>query len=197
MDIANYVTNCNILPYVLLVRPGIERNGNARVVMIEISDEEEEQLDSGETLTLNRGGVLFVINPNLCYAYGEFDLSPNSETIKTFDNCNWFEYYTVKHIMFSKYNYQNHTITSDIKRGRWYDTSNLSTYLPYLYACLNKPKRVAIFKEFMRADNSARKLRQKQYLERNKEKINKRRSEKRKIANNTNDKLSKLIIKFK
>lgn len=157
------------LDFVFIARSVDPGNGNVDVVMTSITEEEETLLDKGKTIVIKRGNVEFTINSNLCFAYGELDLSPNSDTIKLFAEIDWFRNLYIKHFLFSEYDYKHHTITSDVKGGRWYDTSNISKYLPYLYACLNKPKRIVIFRQtfYMK---SIYKNKQKEYYQKNKAK---------------------------
>ena len=99
----------------------------------------------------------------------------------------------------SEYDYATHSVTSDIKGGRWYDTSRALTYLPYLYACLNKPKRVCIFREYIdivamnRAKQKAAK--QREWTRNNKEYLAKKRQ--KRTAAKRNAKLSLLTFNIK
>ena len=195
-----FITNCiKDCPFVFIVRPCDPGNGNIRIVMISITEEQEKQLDSGKSLSLTRGGLSFSIDPDFCLAYGEFDLSPNSKDINEFARANWFAKFTVNQFMPSEYDYEHHCVISDIRRGRWYDTDNLKTYLPYLYACINKPKRICIFREYvdrialLRAKQKADK--QREWNKNNKERI-KRKKMQRTIAKR-NAKLSMLTFNYK
>ena len=198
--VKTYTTNClRDCPFVFLARPNDPGNGNIRVVMIEISEEEERQLDSGKSLLLQRGELSFNVDPNLCLGYGELDLSPNSDDCIKIDKGDWDRRLYIRHFMPSKYDYETHTVTSTIKGGGWYDTSRALTYLPYLYACMNKPKRVCIFKEYIdfisiaRAKRKAEK--QREWTKNNKEYLAKKR-QKRTMAKR-NAKLSLLTFNVK
>jgi hypothetical protein len=126
-------------------------------------------------------------------------MSPNSNDINEFARANWFAKLTVNQFMPSEYDYEHHCVISDIRRGRWYDTDNIKTFLPYLYACINKPKRICIFKEYIdtialrRAKQKADK--QKEWNKNNKERI-KRKKMQRTIAKR-NAKLSMLTFNYK
>lgn len=198
--ILKHTTDCiRNLPFVFLARPNDPGNGNVRVVMLEINKEQEEQLDSGKTLLLERGGVSFRIEPDFCLGYGELDLSPNSEDVIKIDNGDWYNRLYIRQFMPSEYNYETHSVTSDIKGGRWYDTSRPRTYLPYLYACLNKPKRVCIFREYIdvvamnRAKQKAAK--QKEWTNNHKEYLHKQRQ--KRVAAKRSAKLSMLTFNVK
>ena len=163
-----FTSNCiNNLDFVFIARSIDPGNGNIDVIMTSITEEEETLLDKGKTIVIKKGKTEFTIDPNLCFAYGELDLSPNSDTIKLFTEIDWFRKLYIKHFLFSEYDYEHHTVTSDIKGGRWYDTSNISKYLPYLYACLNKPKRIAIFRQTFDMKSIYIKNRQKEYYQKN------------------------------
>lgn len=145
-----YTTNCRRdLPYVFIVRPNDTLDNNLRVMMMEITEEDEKELDCGRSLSLVRGELQFIIHPDLCYAYGELDLSPNSKDLDRIEEAKWFNSFEIRQFLLSDYDYEHHCVDSDIPGGRWYSSSNIKSYLPYLYACINKPKRVVIFKEYL------------------------------------------------
>lgn len=194
-DNFKFTNNCiNNLPFVFLARPKDPGNGNIRVVMLEISEAEEKQLDSSKSLLLKRGGLSFHIEPDFCLAYGELDLSPNSNDVIAMNDSNWDSRLYIRHFIPSNYDYNTHSFMSDLKRGRWYDTDRPIIYVPYLYACINKPKRVCIFKEYIdiialnKAKQKAEK--QKQWNTNNKERITKQR--RKRIEAKRNAKLSML-----
>lgn len=198
--VLKYTTNClRDCPFVFLARPSDPGNGNIRIVMLEITKEQELQLDSGKSLLLQRGGLSFRIEPDFCLGYGELDLSPNSNDCIKIDNGDWDKRLYIRHFMPSEYDYNTHSVTSDIKGGRWYDTSRALTYLPYLYARMNKPKRVCIFKEYIdivamnRAKQKAAK--QREWTKNNKEYLAKQRQ--KRTAAKRNAKLSLLTFNIK
>lgn len=195
-----YTNKCiSNLPFVFIARPKDPGNGNIRVVMLEITKEQEEQLDEGKSLSITKEGLSFSINPDFCLAYGEFDFSPNSDDIKKIDNSNYFDRLYIRHFIPSVYDYENHCVHSNMKNGQWFDTDNIKTYLPYLYACINKPKRICIFKEYidtkaiLRAQRKAEK--KKEWRLNNKEKI--RQQQRNKLNAKRNAKLSLLTFKTK
>lgn len=195
--IQKYTSDCiKNLPFAFIVRPCDPGNGNIRVVMLEISENEEKELDAGKSLSLERGGLYFTVDPYLCFAYGEFDLSPNSNDVDKIDKANWFGRFTVRQFIPSEYDYETHTVTSDIKGGRWYDTDYVKTYIPYLYACLGKPKRICIFKEYrdiIAINRAKRKAEtQREYSKNNKEYLRKKRQNR--VAAKRNAKLNMLIF---
>ena len=63
----------------------------------------------------------------------------------------WFNNFEISHSVISDYDYENHCGTSDRRGGRWYNTSNLKDYLPYLHGCICKPERIVIFKEYLKS----------------------------------------------
>lgn len=198
--VLKYTTNCpRNYPFVFLARPNDPGNGNVRVVMVEITEEQERQLDSGKSLLLQRGGLSFYIEPDFCLGYGEFDLSPNSDDCIKINNGDWDKRLYIRQFMPSEYDYATHSVTSDIKGGRWYDTSRALTYLPYLYACMNKPKRVCIFREYIdilarnRAKQKAAK--QREWTRNNKEYLARKRQ--KRTAAKRNAKLSLLTFNIK
>lgn len=144
-----FTTPCiSCLPFIHIAA-SCENNG-VRVVLIGITEEQEQKLDAGESLFIETDRDNFNVNPQLCYAYGKLDLSPNSEDIKTMIEANWFQSLFVNIRMFSNYDYKTHSVTSDIPGGRWFETCRIEEYLPYLHKCIGAPERVLIFKEYVR-----------------------------------------------
>lgn len=191
-----YTNECIKLSHITLVRNGVEKNGTTRVTMLEITEEQEASLINNENVTITINDMIYTINPNLCYIYGEVDFSPNSAMLNEITKYNWFERYYVRHFIPSKYDYKTHTIVSNIKGGRWFDTDNIKTYLPFLYACIGKPKRVAIFKEELELLSIlTRRLHQKEYIQRNRDKIRKKKAKIR--EHKTNNRIKALTINFK
>lgn len=141
------VSKCiDCLPLVYIACP--QENGGARVIMAPITAEQEEQLNNEDYIIIkDQFGQSFVVTDNKCYAYGELDLSPKSDNIKKIGKSNWFKNLYINIIMLSEYDYETNTVTSDVEGGRWYETDNVETYLPFLYAKIGKPERVVIFRD--------------------------------------------------
>lgn len=141
------VSKCiDCLPLVYIACP--QENGGARVIMAPITAEQEEQLNNEDYIIIkDQFGQSFVVTDNKCYAYGELDLSPKSDNIRKIAKSNWFKNLYVNIIMLSEYDYETNTVTSDVEGGRWYETDNVETYLPFLHAKIGKPKRVVIFRD--------------------------------------------------
>lgn len=185
--------------FVFLVRPCDPGNGNIRVVMTEISYDEELILDSGKSLLLNRGRLSFNVDPEFCYAYGKLDIKPNSDEVIQMDKADWFERYSIRQFIPSEYDFENHCVHSDRRLGRWYDTRNLRTYLPYLYNCINHPERVVIFKEYLSTFDMIKAKERvawdKKYYDKHKEKISKRVQERRKAKKQSRIKMLTFNLK--
>lgn len=147
-NINKITTRCiNCLPIVYLVCS--QDNGGISVIMAPITEEQEKQLDNEETIVIEdkRNNSSFTVNAKSCYAYGKLDLSPKSKDIELIHKADWFKNLYVNVFVFNEYDYDTHTITSDVVGGRWYETNNVKTYLPFLHAKLGKPERVVIFRE--------------------------------------------------
>lgn len=141
------VSKCiDCLPLVYIACP--QENGGARVIMAPITAEQEEQLNNEDYIIIkDQFGQSFVVTDNKCYAYGELDLSPKSDNIRKIAESNWFKNLYINIIMLSEYDYETNTVTSDVEGGRWYETDNVETYLPFLHAKIGKPERVVIFRD--------------------------------------------------
>lgn len=139
-------TKCiDCLPLVYIASPS--ENHGFGVIMAPITEEQEKQLYENDYIIIkNQFNKQFVINDKVCYAYGTLDLSPNSDDIRKIIDSHWFDNVYVNIIVFTRYDYDTHTVTSDVVGGRWYETNNVNNYLPFLYAKLGKPDRVVIFR---------------------------------------------------
>ena len=120
-------------------------------VMTYISEEEEELLDKGKSLTLIRGDRTFKIEYNTIYCYGKVDFTTGSddmETIEDIQSLNHLSKYKPMPI-YADYNYENHECRSPLKRCRWTETFHPSIVAQYAHGCLGKPERIIIFYMFV------------------------------------------------
>ena len=135
------------LPLVYIARS--EDNGGVKVIMAPITEAQEQQLDNEECIVVkDQFNHSFVVEPKACYAYGKLDLSPKSDDMDKISRANWFNKLYINIYMFTDYDYNTNIVTSDVIGGRWYETSNISTYLPFLHGKIGKPERVVIFRDF-------------------------------------------------
>lgn len=188
--------------YLYIVRPFEKGNGELRCIITYLTDIEEKLLDSGETITIKRKSITrdqhdiyFVVDPNNCFGYGDLKFDNSNNDLNNMEKLDWFRRYYVDIFIPTNYNYENHTVTSDIKGGRYYDTSNPKIFLPFMHGCLNKPEKVVIFREYLDP----------LYVQKLKEKERKRRERKKKqklksidkINNANKIKFSKLTVNIK
>lgn len=148
--IHKYTINCiNSLPVVFIARPN-ENNG-VQVVMIGITKEQETKLINNENIIIETDRGVFNIIPDLCYVYGNLNLSPDSSDIETLRKGKIFNDLIINIAVPSKseYDYKTHSITSNKQTGTWYNTHYVEDYLPYLHGCIGKPERIVIFKEYL------------------------------------------------
>ena len=125
-----------------------QENHGSSVMMAPITEEQEKELDNEECIVIKANDdKSFVITAKECYAYGALDLTPNSDDIEKISKADWFRGMYINIHLFTQYDYQSHTVTSDVAGGRWYESDNIKKYLPFLYAKLGKPERVVIFRE--------------------------------------------------
>lgn len=204
MFITPCIKNCS---YLYIVRPCEYGNGALRCVITFLTDDEEEQLDAGETITIKRPSgcadnhdVYFVVNPKDCYGYGDLKFDGSNNDLNDIEVLDWFRKYYVRIFMPSEYNYEDHTVISDLRGGRWFDTNNPKVFLPYMYACLDKPEKVVIFREYL--DPIYIRERERKERERRERKKRERKKKKKFISVNQIDiakqnKYSRLTIKIK
>lgn len=203
LEIKMFTTPCiKNFTYLYIVWPAEGSNGALRCVMTYLSDGEERLLEAGETITIKRKSlsvdehdVYFVVDPKNCFGYGDLKFDNSNDDLRNIEELNWFKKYYFKIFMPSNYDYNTHTVTSDIKGGKYYDTTNPRVFLPYLHGCLNKPEKVVIFREYL-DPIYIRKLK-----ERERKKRERKKRKKLVTVNKANtikvDKLNKLSVKIK
>lgn len=155
------LSNC---PYFFIAREGDPGNEFIRIVITYLNDYEEQLLDKRQNIIIRRDKLKFDIHPQYVIAYGDLDLSPNSDDIKQIESTGAFDRHTIRIFMPSEYQYETHTVISDRPAGRWYETNYAITFLPYLHGCLNKPDKVVIFKEYYNYSEFTRKAKRKAYM---------------------------------
>lgn len=138
----------NDCPYTFISRPYDGNNGSSKIIFTYLTDQEESKLEAEEDITITRGNLTFTIRHSLLYAFGDLDLNPGSELLKQMHDAVWLNKVYVKQFVPSNYNFETHTSKGHTKLGGWYDTANPSTFIPFLWNCLNKPRKVVIFKDY-------------------------------------------------
>ena len=134
--------------YVLTSRTDISRK--EQVIMTYITEEEEQKLDNNEELILERGEVSFNIQCNNVYCYGEVDFNKGSDDCKKIATFTFLDYLGLKGIALpSDYHYDTHTCHSPFKSYRWYETWSPEILARYAHGCLNKPKRIVLFRRLL------------------------------------------------
>ena len=139
-------SNCiNSLPLAWIACP--QENHGAGIIMAPISEEQEKELDSENMIVLrDQYSRTFIATPKNSYAYGKLNLSPKSEDINKIVKAQLFKGFYINIVCFTDYDYNSHTVTSDVPGGRWYETDNVENYLPFLHGKIGKPERVVIFR---------------------------------------------------
>lgn len=119
----------------------------SRIMMIPITEEEEQILDKHIVLEKHCGQLTFNIKPNDVQFYGEIDFSDVSEDLDQIDKAKWFTLLDNDSVHIpSDYDYNTHCCYSPITSYRWTETFVPSLLVRYKHACLGKPSRVVIFK---------------------------------------------------
>lgn len=125
----------------------IDKKHKELVVMTYINEEEEQKLDNGEEVKINRGDKTFIIHRNNVYCYGEVDFRKGSEDCEEIANFSFLNFLGYKGVVIpSDYDYEHHECHSPIKYYRWTETWRPDVLARYAHGCLNKPKRIALFK---------------------------------------------------
>ena len=139
-------SNCiNSLPLAWIACP--QENHGAGIIIAPITEEQEKELDSNNMIVLrDQYSRTFIATPKNSYAYGKLNLSPKSEDINKILKAQLFRGFYINIVCFTDYDYDSHTVTSDVPGGRWYETDNVENYLPFLHGKIGNPERVVIFK---------------------------------------------------
>ena len=83
--------------YVLISR--IDKSCREQVIITYITEEEEQQLDKGKQLTLERGNASFQVHGNNIYCYGNGDFNESSDDCKQIATFNFLDYLDLKGVM--------------------------------------------------------------------------------------------------
>lgn len=134
--------------FVLISR--IDTLRKEQVIMTYITEEEEQQLDNGKEITLERGSKSFQVHRNNVYCYGEVDFHEGSDDCKQIATFNFLNQLDWKGVVIpSDYHYDFHECHSPLTCYRWTETWEPDTLARYAHGCLNKPKRIVLFKKLL------------------------------------------------
>ena len=132
--------------YYIMSSRSSNSKGKESIIMIPITEDDEQKLDKGSLRVIIDGKEFFVF-PNNIICYGEIDFSNDSEDMNTISNMNWLDHLFLRGVTVpSDYNYEEHCCYPPGKYIRYYDTTNPSIVAKYAHACLGKPQRCCIFK---------------------------------------------------
>lgn len=118
------------------------------VVMTSISKEEEDLLDEGKDIKIDRGNRTFTVQAKKIYCYGEVNFNNGSNDLAEINTFNFLEHldnFTGACIC-SDYDYKNHECHSPIKQYRYTHTWQPARLCQYAHGCLKKPKRIVLFR---------------------------------------------------
>lgn len=134
------------MPFFIMT-PNYNREHKKRYVITSIDEKDEISLDNKLTISINRGGYTFVINPNSVEAYGEIDFRSSSPDMDIIADFRFFTILdSVGTWLPSRYDYEEHCAYSDLNIPRIYDTFKPEVIAQYGHGCIGKPKRCVIFK---------------------------------------------------
>lgn len=134
--------------YILISR--IDTNHKEQVIMTYITEEEEQELDERNELTLKRNNIIFQIHSNNVYCYGEVNFKESSDDCKQIATFNFLDYLGWKGVMLpSDYHYDTHECHSPLTSYRWYETWQPDVLARYAHGCLNKPERIVLFRRLL------------------------------------------------
>lgn len=125
----------------------IDKISHFAVNITYITQEEEEQLDNGDTIIIKRDGIHYTIDPKSIFCYGEIDFHTSSDDYLTIEDFDWLKHADNSFIIPSRLNYDNGTAfhRSRNRPYTWIDTFNSAAVAQYLHCKIGKPKRTLIF----------------------------------------------------
>ena len=115
------------------------------IVMIPISEEDEQKLDERQAFGITCGNRTFAVGPSNVKYYGEIDFHSGSEDYAILEESHLFFPMPFQGACIpANYDYEKHCCYSDNKKPKWFDTVNAALVCQYAHGVLGKPKRVAI-----------------------------------------------------
>lgn len=119
------------------------------VILTSLTEKEEDILDKGCVIKIERSGINFRISPDDLIAYGEIDFSTGSDDYNTIQDFVYLDHLGMlgKSIP-ARYNYKEHCCYSPVgcKHYQTFDTTDPAKVAQYAHAFIGKPKRSIIFK---------------------------------------------------
>lgn len=132
-----------------IITPDYDRQARRRIIMTYITEDEEKDLDAGNTISIQRGDVMFTIQPNEVECYGVIDFNKDSDDMDVIADFHWFTTLGMAGVWVpSRYSYKKHCAYSDLPVPRIYDTFKPEVVAQYAHGCIGKPERCIIFKHF-------------------------------------------------
>lgn len=125
---------------------GLHRECN-RVSIAVLTDNEERNLDKHIPINLNLGNRTINVSSDNLICYGDVDFSTNSPDYNQIKKL--IKNDIVVHIPVD-YNYNLHCCISPNKMYRTVETTDVSKIVQYFHGKLGKPKKVIIFKEYIK-----------------------------------------------
>lgn len=118
------------------------------IVMISLTEDEEKLLDNDGFLKCEKGGQIFIINKNNIICYGPIDFTTNSDDYCVIQDMKFLDHLMAQGICVpSNYDYKEHCSYSDLRKARYYDSTNPAVVTQYIHGRLGKPHSCCIFKE--------------------------------------------------
>lgn len=118
------------------------------ILMTFITEEEEEQLDAGEIVVIERDGHKIPLTKQNVQCYGIVDLSTNSDDFWDIADFGWFSHLTNMGVQIpARYNYKGNYCYAVDGKILYYDTFRPELVVQYLHGLAGKPERIVIFKK--------------------------------------------------
>lgn len=107
-----------------------------------LTQDEEDEIDEGNTIILRRGSCTFCVSKNNIFAYGAIDYDDDDDLDIIADKT-WFDTGSMFGVKVAA-NYDYNTNKMEIKR--WYDTTDPVAICRFKHGQLGKPERSIIFR---------------------------------------------------
>lgn len=132
--------------YTIVDKTNIDKRHES-VMISYITEEDEKAIDNGFSIAIKRGNLMFHIDPEDIYCYGDINFANGSKDMDVISSFNWLDHLGLRGICVpANYNYNKHECKSINKKPMWYDTTKPEVVAKYAHAFIGKPKLTIIFR---------------------------------------------------
>lgn len=115
--------------------------------MAPLNDNQEQDLDTKDSVTIKIGKQEIEVDKRDVLAYGDISFDDNSSDVDIIENLNFLDNCSAMkgEVIPANYDYKTHTCKSKLKCYQITETWNPLYVCKYAHGCLGKPKKIIIF----------------------------------------------------